>query len=618
MRISKGLGRACDDIVCCHRLPALFQSKTKSILLASIAAACLTSPLSAQAVRDFGALPNLLNNDDDVSLQNLGFSITIGSQTTSTVGSNTNGTLTFDGTYSGFGNSDAGLLNYGSAIIAPFWEDLNPGAAGNFTFGQVTLNSRNAFTALWTNVPRFNNNGASTFQVIVIDRSDRNPGDFDVEFNYDVVNFLNLENGTVGLSEGSANPANTVFLTGSTGSQLEDGEANALVDGSNVGLNGRYLFRIINGQIFLATLNISSLLQGATPNQASVAEYLDALGSGSADPDVLNLITTLAGLSGGDLLNALDRLQPEHYLSQVNDTLHSSLFFLNSVMSCPTANGTAEEGECYWAKVGGRSLDWDRTRTNIGGDIEAWNVSGGIQVALDPTWRLGAALSFEDVNAATNNSARSDGERVEGAIVLKNSWGNTSFAAAAFGGYGWFDTERTIALPGTGTAKGDHDIAFGGVHARLSHTIQQPGWYAKPMVDLNATYIDFGGFSESGAGIANLAVAGEHDWVFSVGPAIELGADYRHENGTVYRPFVRIGATIFDDASFSLTSSFSAVTADASPFTIQSKFDDVFLDVSAGVDVISTDGFTAKLNYDGRFSEHTDSHGGGVKVGFLF
>ncbi len=53
-------------------------------------------------------------------------------------------------------------------------------------------------------------------------------------------------------------------------------------------------------------------------------------------------------------------------------------------------------------------------------------------------------------------------------------------------------------------------------------------------------------------------------------------------------------------------------------FTVQSAFDKVYGDVSAGVDLITLAGLDVKLNYDGRFGEHSELHSGGLKVGLHF
>ncbi|HET6387800.1 autotransporter outer membrane beta-barrel domain-containing protein, partial [Hyphomicrobium sp.] len=369
---------------------------------------------------------------------------------------------------------------------------------------------------------------------------------------------------------------------------------------------------------------ILELISGPmTPNQEATAIYLTALQSAGPDAALRALLGALRGLPNeAELLAAIDRLHGEHYLSQVHGTVHSNLLFLSSAMSCPTVDGgigPVTEGECYWAKVGARRSDWDRTWTNIGGREDVASVSGGLQVAISEHWRLGFAASYESTDASTNNAASSEGERVQGAALLKTHWGQTTFAGAAFGGHGWFDTTRRIGLAGIATAEGDHEIAFGGVHARFAHVLSSgSSWYLRPMIDLNATYLDFGGFTETAGGAAALSVSDNSDWVLSASPAIEIGAEWRRADGLLVRPFARVGVTFFDDATFALTSSFVGAPESVAPFTVRSEFDQTYLDIGAGLDVLGLGGIDIKLNYDGRFSDKSESHAAGIKAGVRF
>ncbi len=52
--------------------------------------------------------------------------------------------------------------------------------------------------------------------------------------------------------------------------------------------------------------------------------------------------------------------------------------------------------------------------------------------------------------------------------------------------------------------------------------------------------------------------------------------------------------------------------------TIGSEFDKRSLDVAVGVDVLNAAGVDVKLSYDGRFSEHSDMHSGGIKAAIPF
>ncbi len=320
------------------------------------------------------------------------------------------------------------------------------------------------------------------------------------------------------------------------------------------------------------------------------------------------------------ILYALDRLHPEHYLAQVNDTLQSSHFFVNSMMSCPTASGenaVVTEGQCLWAKIGARIFEQDRTNTNIGGESQAYSASAGAQVSLGDNWRFGFAGSYEQTNLDTDNAASSDGQRAEGGAVLKNRWGAATMATGVFGGVGWFDTERTIGLAGIDPARGDQEIRFGGGQARFTIAEEGSGWYVKPLLDLNATYIEYGGFTETGGGAAALAVAGANDWVFSARPAVEIGGDFRAADATV-RPYVQVGFTYMSDAEFTLTSNFLSAPAGVAPFMIASQFNNAFIDVVAGIDLITAGGVELKLNYDGRFSDDSELHAGSVKAGVKF
>ncbi|HET7502490.1 MAG TPA: S8 family serine peptidase [Kofleriaceae bacterium] len=103
--------------------------------------------------------------------------------TTVHVGSN--GVLSFTAPITTFSNvalPAAGL----TTVVAPFWDDLNPGAAGAGA-SVVTATLGNApnrqFVIEYRNVPHFSNTGAATFQVIFFE------GSPNIRFNYADVTF---------------------------------------------------------------------------------------------------------------------------------------------------------------------------------------------------------------------------------------------------------------------------------------------------------------------------------------------------------------------------------------------------------------------------------------------
>ena len=192
-------------------------------------------------------------------------------------------------------------------------------------------------------------------------------------------------------------------------------------------------------------------------------------------------------------------------------------------------------------------------------------------------------------------------------------------AAAVSGGMGWYDTKRPIAFPGfTALATADNDIGFITERLRAAYLLTSGTWYLKPQLDLNATELVLNGVSEQGAGGVSLIVQGNNETVLSASPALELGTQFQWSSGTLVRPYVRSGVTLFDNNNFALEASFEGVSSGVGPFRISTTTDNVVADISAGADIIAAGGAELKLFYDGRFGERVEENSGGVKASLPF
>jgi hypothetical protein len=71
-------------------------------------------------------------------------------------------------------------------MIAPFWADVDTRTGPVVTYGYGTVDGHTAFGVNWLGVGCYNENTsvANYFQVLLINRSDVGPNDFDIEFNY--------------------------------------------------------------------------------------------------------------------------------------------------------------------------------------------------------------------------------------------------------------------------------------------------------------------------------------------------------------------------------------------------------------------------------------------------
>ncbi len=263
--------------------------KILSLVLLSVVIGAI--PASAGAIRTFsGFQPATLSRGDDVSsaATPLGFSANFLGPTSSTVFVNTNGNVTFGAPFVGYpgmpNDNEAGgvippLSSSTARMISAFLADIDTSApsTGTITYGSTTLNGRPAFVATYSNVTHFSWSAAgfdtthNSFQIILLDRGDTGIGNFDIEFNYDKIEWETADsnggvNGfggysaQVGYTNGSRLPGTFFELTGSeTPGSFLNGSPLSLVAGSqnSGGVAGRYVFAIRNG--VPATPTITSL-----------------------------------------------------------------------------------------------------------------------------------------------------------------------------------------------------------------------------------------------------------------------------------------------------------------------------------------------------------------------
>ena len=230
---------------------------------ALVLAAGLAGVSYAQAVQP-GFNSNTLGPTDDGSkAASIGFNVNFFGTTYNQLHVNNNGNITF-------GYADSAYTPYnlstptGVPMIAPFFADVDTVVSGSgiATYGTGTVNGDAAFGVTWTNVGYYGESNATnqsnTFQVLLIDRPDLGAGDFDIEFNYDKIqwetgSFSGGTNGLGGISavagytDGTGNSANYYQLPGSgINGSLLDGGPDSLTSDSNYGVAGSYIFTMNN------------------------------------------------------------------------------------------------------------------------------------------------------------------------------------------------------------------------------------------------------------------------------------------------------------------------------------------------------------------------------------
>ena len=375
----------------------------------------------------------------------------------------------------------------------------------------------------------------------------------------------------------------------------------------------------------LLSATVDFVPSGLNRNQTSVAESITGIlssgGSAALGPLIGGLLTVpdLAALA-----DAYDQLGPEVYLNNGIATLFSTLDFTDDLMSCEVRDGGnvfINEGQCIWAKGSGAWFDQDTTSQTVGFDRDAVRFAAGGQVAIAPDWRLGMAIGYEHSDLyALGGRQNSDADTLHGGAVIKYLFGDGLIAAAISGGQGWYDTTRNLAFGGfAGQATADHDVNHLTGRLRGAYAFTNGVHYIKPLVDLNVTWVDIDGFTEAGGNGAALIVQGTDETIFSVSPAVEFGWQSQIDDaGTLLRPYIRAGVTVFDDPDFAVVSSFAAAPAGSPGIRTVVGTDDVVGDIAAGLDVLTTDGTVLKVYYSGQFGEDTTQQSVGARASLPF
>lgn len=359
-------------------------------------------------------------------------------------------------------------------------------------------------------------------------------------------------------------------------------------------------------------------------NARRIGEHVNAVqaAGGSADfaPFAAGLIAQpdLASLE-----SAYEMLSPALIGSATTLATLASAEFNDAMHSCREREGRdrfLREGECGWFRVGRANREQRRTEDNDGYELATVSVAGGVQRALAPGLSLGVGLAYQRSDLEARN-AGIDGDRVEAGVILKRQFDATAISGSFNVGYGRYDSARRIDFAGpVQVAKSSHDLWSASVQARVSRDLLQgDDVYVRPMLSAAVTHVARNGFREKGAGGASLDVEHERDTAVTVQPAIEVGGERKLDDGSLLRPRLRLGVTQYlTGGERETTATLLGAPDGVGPFTVTNRTDKTYVDVVAGVDLLSSGGSTLRLDYTGQFSRNSSSNAVWVKYSIPF
>ena len=198
------------------------------------------------------------NDDGSTDIVPLDFFINYFGSSNATLFVNNNGNVTFENALPTYAPTPLNQLGQWGIfnIIAPFWADVDTSSSDSdvVKYGTNMVDGHAAFGVDWVNVGYYPScaDKLLSCQLVIIDRSDIAPGDFDMEFNYFKVQW---EWGSaapgVPPRAGYSNGIDDYELPGSgvMGAFLDSNPATGLIYYSlNSSVPGRYVFYFRDGQ----------------------------------------------------------------------------------------------------------------------------------------------------------------------------------------------------------------------------------------------------------------------------------------------------------------------------------------------------------------------------------
>ncbi|WP_346911946.1 hypothetical protein [uncultured Roseibium sp.] len=373
------------------------------------------------------------------------------------------------------------------------------------------------------------------------------------------------------------------------GVDIDFGRANA------TGNEGKILGRISS--------SVDSWVVGGTIASGDQAFYELALDAANAH-------------TSDELSSTLSALDPSQHFHTTQSQASVGSAGATTLLSCGVATGAfaaINEGECSWAK----SIFSVERNFETGSKISTSGLSLGRQVAIADHWRFGLSAGYQGA-WLSGGGINSEGDRYLGGAALKYVEGPWLAATTIVGVYSEADASRRITTSGGRyTATSQQRAASLTGRLRLARLFELGALQLTPLVDFDAHWVHDFGYRETGAGALNLMVEEEDHALFDLRPALRLGTDLALDGDFVLRPYLEVGARFALNDS-TMTSSLPDSVFGTDPVVLSLEREDVSGTVGVGWDMLGTNGFEAKLRYNGELGAETLSHSVSFKLGYKF
>ncbi len=303
--------------------------------------------------------------------------------------------------------------------------------------------------------------------------------------------------------------------------------------------------------------------------------------------------------------------------------LAASHGFVDNMSGCEAFVGDGTllaQTDCGWGRVFGTLASRDADDQTVGFDSKAVTTQLGGQKQIGDGWFLGGSLGYELSRLdGDDDSADVDGEALLAGLTLKRQIGRLLLSGALDGGYGWYDSSRTIDLGDSRErAKGSPRAANLGLHARIAYQLPFSSWYVQPYLDLSATYVRMDSYEESGAGAFDLDVDDSDKLVLSATPSVELGRRLALPDGSILRAYASGGIVLHGPNNFATDARMADAPGSAGSFRSELRNPNVAARLGLGVEVMTTRSIDLKLQYDADLASDSMANSAMARLSWRF
>ena len=447
----------------------------------------------------------------------------------------------------------------------------------------------------------------------------------------------------------SSNPVTATLNDGAvirvaSGSTVSESESFTVIDNDNfagsalnLDLSTLVIEDDLGRMVFTPTqigntlvLTASQGTTGLTSEEQAVDAQLDAAFAGDTD-----LTNALDGISNSDFQTALNTVTPD---KSGGDKMGSYLIYqgISDLVLSQTgevSGVSAGEGHVSyaqkrkpraWIEAFGQIADQDDKDGRNGYSATTGGLAAGMDMMVDDflgdETRIGLSYGYGSGEIDVNN-AQDESDIATHQLI---AYGQTKMGGLTYDlqlGYGYnnYETSRNVVVGAVGRqARADFDGHQFTARLDVSKSrMLDRGIELTPTIGAEIYHLETDGYSERGAGNANLNVEDQDYTRVTAHIGAKAEKDFTLENGTVLTPSVKLGYSydVMDD-DLATTAQFSG--GGGSFTTTGIEMDRSSLKFGAGLSVMKTQSVELSVNYDADIRDSYTAHNGKLNLRYSF